>query len=196
MSQGPFELRRFTNSVTSQTQHHVTFWRGEVGGLGSVELVVPALEVVPVADQTRTCGAMVVGESVPTTYFTGMPYGGRPRLASGRLNVAGQQAAFDRSTLRTSRQGRALRIWAVGREYRYAETSSRRHHVLERAEARIEMARSSWARPDVLSGTPRGAVDSIDISLAVLFEGVYTRNLSLRGALLSGPGRLADRLGG
>ncbi|MFF8094530.1 hypothetical protein [Streptomyces sp. NPDC016675] len=153
------------------------------------------LEVVPVADQTRTCGAMVVGESVPTSYFTGMPHGGRPRLASGRLNVAGQ-AAFERGALRTSRQGRALRFWAVAREYRYVETSGRRHHVLERAEARIEMVRSGWACPDVLSGTPHGAVDSIDISLAVLFEGVYTRNLPLSGALLSGPGRLADRLGG
>ncbi|MDT0613581.1 hypothetical protein [Streptomyces lancefieldiae] len=174
----------------------MAFWRGELGGLGLVELVVPALEVVPVADQTRTCGAMVVGDSVPTSYFTGMPYGGRPRLASGRLNVAGQQAAFERSALRTSRQGRALRIWAVGREYRYAETGNRRHHVLERADARVDMVRSSWARPEVLSGTPQGAVDSVDVSLAVLFEGVYTRNLSLRGALISGPGRLADRLGG
>ncbi|MFC9463359.1 hypothetical protein [Streptomyces coelicoflavus] len=192
----PFELRRFTNTVTSQAQHDVSCWRGEVGGLGMVELVVPALEVVPVADQRRYCGAMVVGDSIPTSFFTGMPYAGRPRLASARLNVAGQQSAFERSPWQTSREGRALRIWAVGREYRYRETENRRHHVLERPEARIAVVRSSWKRPEALSGTPQGAVDSVDISLAVLFEGVYTRNLSLRGAWISAPGRLADRLGG
>lgn len=37
-----------------------------------------------------------------------------------------------------------------------------------------------------------GAVDSVDISLAILFEGVYTRNLSFRGALISAPGRFMD----
>ncbi|GGL73546.1 hypothetical protein GCM10010129_16480 [Streptomyces fumigatiscleroticus] len=173
----------------------MTFWRGEVAQLGQVELVVPALEVVPVTDQRTYRGAMVTGESIARSFFTGLPYGGRPRLAHGRLNVAGQDAAFERSAWRTSREGRALRIWAVGREYRYRETRNRRYHVLERPEAHVATVRSSWARPETISGTAQGAVDSVDFSLAILFEGVYTRNLSLRGALISAPGRLADRLG-
>ncbi|MFF4837879.1 hypothetical protein [Streptomyces sp. NPDC001315] len=176
-------------------QHQVSFWRGDVGRLGPVELVVPALEAVSVADRSSRKGAMVTGENIPVSAFTGLPYGGRPRLARGRLSVAGQDAAFSRKTLRTSRGGRALRIWAVGREYRYREEGNRRHHVLERPESRIVMARSSWTDPRSISGTAHGAVDSVDISLAVLFEGVYTRNLSLRGALISAPGRLMDRLG-
>ena len=57
------------------------------------------------------------------------------------------------------------------------------------------MLRSAWMDPKNISGTAHGAVDSVDISLAILFEGVYTRNLSLRGALISAPGRLMDRLG-
>ncbi|MFJ2818342.1 MULTISPECIES: hypothetical protein [unclassified Streptomyces] len=163
--------------------------------LGTVELVVPALEAVPLAERGRREGAMVTGENIPESVYTGLPYGGRPRLARGRLSVAGQDAAFARKTLRVGRGARALRIWAAGREYRYREDGDRRHHVLERSESRITMARSSWANPKDLSGSARGAVDSVDISLAVLFEGVYTRNLSLRGALISAPGRLMDRLG-
>ncbi|MCX5422863.1 hypothetical protein [Streptomyces sp. NBC_00078] len=133
--------------------------------------------------------------SIAVSTFAGLPDGGRPRLARGSLSVAGQDAAFTRKTLRSSKRARALRIWAVGREYRYREEGNRRHHVLERPESRIVMARSSWADPKNISGTAHGAVDSVDISLAILFEGVYTRNLSLRGALISAPGRLMDRLG-
>ncbi|MFD9001874.1 hypothetical protein ACFV0T_13015 [Streptomyces sp. NPDC059582] len=176
-------------------QHHVSFWRGDVGRLGPVELVVPALEVVPVADRSSRKGAMVTGDNIPPSTFTGLPYGGRPRLARGRLSVAGRDASFSRRTLRTSRGGRALRVWAVGREYRYREEGDRRHHVLERPESRVVMTRSHWTDPQTISGSAEGAVDSVDISVAILFEGVYTRNLSLRGALISAPGRLMDRLG-
>ncbi|MFI5688167.1 hypothetical protein [Streptomyces sp. NPDC051636] len=190
-----FELQRFTNTVTSRNQHHLTFWRGDVGRLGPVELVVPALEAVPVTDRTSRMGAMVTGENIPVSVFTGLPYGGRPRLARGRLSVAGQDAAFSRRALRASRSGRALRIWAVGRQYRYEEVSNRRHHVLVRPESRIVMDRSSANNPQRISGAAHGAADSVDISLAILFEGVYTRNLSLRGALISAPGRVMDRLG-
>jgi hypothetical protein len=195
MNEFAFELQRFTNTVTSMNQRHVSFWRGDVGRLGPVELMVPALEAVPIADRSSREGAMVTGDNIPASTFTGLPYGGQPRLARGQLSVAGQDAAFTRKTLRASRGARALRIWAVGREYRYREQGNRRHHVLERPESRIVMARSSWKNPASISGTARGAVDSVDVSLAILFEGVYTRNLSLRGALISTPGRLMDRLG-
>ncbi|WP_380790255.1 hypothetical protein ACFE3N_04690 [Streptomyces albidoflavus] len=196
MSELSFELRRSANTVTSREQRHVAFWRGTVGQLGTVELVVPALEVVPVGDRD-TNAAAVTGESVPPSSFTGLAYGGRPRLARGRLHVAGQEAALSRNAWRTSRGGRALRIRVVGREYRYQERGNRRHHVLERAGAQVKTARSSASvASETLRGTAGGAVDSVDLSLAILLEGVYTRNLSLRGALISAPGRLLDRLGG
>lgn len=194
MNEFAFELKRFTNNVTSAEQTPVTFWRGTVGGLGGVELIVPALEVMDVRERGRG-GAMVTGENIPQSSFTGLWYGGRPRLAEGRLSVAGQDAAFSRSAWRLSRRSRALRVWAVGREYRYREATNRRRHVLERPQSQVTMTRSSWKNPDTISGTAHGAVDSVDISVAILFEGVYTRNLSLRGALISAPGRMADRLG-
>ncbi|MFH8500270.1 hypothetical protein [Streptomyces coeruleorubidus] len=192
MSQFSFELERFTNTVTSMNQRHVNCWRGDVGGLGPVELVVPALEVVPVSERAEYEGAMVTGQNIPMSSFKALRYGGRPRVAEGKLSVAGQHASFTRKTLRMSRGARALKIWAVGREYRYREEGNRRHHVLERPESRVVMARSSASDPEIISGTAHGAVDSVDISIAILFEGVYTRNLSFRGALISAPGRFMD----
>jgi hypothetical protein len=194
MSQIAFDLQRYTNTVTSREQAHVTFWRGTVGQLGSVELVVPALELVATSDPRELVGAMVTGESIPTSSFKGLRYGGLPRLAEGKLSVAGQHASFTRKALRMSRNARALKIWAVGREYRYREEGNRRNHVLERPESRITMTRSSGANPKSISGTAYGAVDSVDISVAILFEGVYTRNLSFRGAVISAPGRFLDAL--
>lgn len=194
MSQFAFDLQRHTNTITSREQAHVTFWRGTVGQLGLVELIVPALEVVALSEPREMMGAMVTGENIPMSSFKGIRYGGRPRLAEGKLSVAGQHASFTRKTLRMSRSARALKIWAVGREYRYREKGNRRHHVLERPESRITMTRSSGANPESISGVAYGAVDSVDISVAILFEGVYTRNLSFRGAVISAPGRFLDGL--
>lgn len=194
MPQLAFELQRHTNTVTSREQTRVNFWRGTVGQLGSVELIVPALEVVAASDPRELIGAMVTGENIPTSSFKGLRYGGLPRLAEGKLSVAEQRASFTRKTLRMSRTARALTIWAVGREYRYREVGNRRHHVLERPESRITMTRSSGANPTSISGTTHGAVDSVDISVAILFEGVYTRNLSFPGAMMSAPGRFLDSL--
>lgn len=194
MSQFAFDLQQHPNTVTSREQTQVTFWRGTVGQLGLVELIVPALEVVALSEPREMIGTMVTGENIPMSSFKGIRYGGRPRLAEGKLSVAGQHASFTRKALRMSRSARALKIWAVGREYRYREEGNRRHHVLERPESRITMTRSSGAKPKSISGVAYGAVDSVDISVAILFEGVYTRNLSFRGAVISAPGRFLDGL--
>lgn len=189
-----FELRHRYSTGHATPRDRISFWGGEVGGLGTVELVLPALELVPVHERSTHIGALVTGESVPPSSFVGWPYSGRPRLAEGRLSVAGRDAAFERNAWRADKEGRALRIWAVGREYTYLERQDKRHHALVRDEAKVEMARSSWREPKVLSGSVQGAADSVDISLAILFEGVYARDLSLRGALISAPGRIMDRM--
>ena len=190
-----FELRRFEPPGGGRSRCGVTFWDGEVGGLGPVELRVPALEVVPATDRGSYIGAMVTGDSIPVSSYVAPPYGGKPRIAQGVLHVAGQHAATSRSSWRWSKAGRALRICVVGREYRYRETSNKRHHTLERQGAQVLMARSNWRKPATISGETRGSVDSVDLSLAILLEGVYTRNLSLRGAVISAPGRFLDSLG-
>ncbi|MBA8974045.1 hypothetical protein GTW38_23710 [Streptomyces sp. SID7804] len=195
MSGYSFELRRFETSGDERGRRRVAYWNGEVGRLGSVELLLPALEVVPVTDRSLHMGTMVTGDSVPVSSYVASPYGGKPRIAQGTLNVAGQHAVVSRNVWRWSKVGRALRIRAVGREYAYRETVNKRHHVLERQEAQVLMTRSSWKNSEIISGETRGSVDSVDVSLAILFEGVYTRNLSLWGAVVSTPGRFLDSLG-
>lgn len=195
MSDYSFELHRFESPGDERGRRRVAFWNGEVAGLGSVELLLPALEAVPVTDRSSSMGTMVTGDSVPVSSYVALPYGGKPRVAGGALKVAGQHATVSRSSWRWSRARRALRIRAVGREYVYRETVNKRQHVLERNGAQVLMTRSSWKNPAKISGEKHGSVDSVDLSLAILFEGVYTRNLSLRGAVISAPGRFLDSLG-
>ncbi|MFF5843211.1 hypothetical protein ACFY74_17250 [Streptomyces massasporeus] len=57
----------------------------------------------------------------------------------------------------------------------------------------MRMTRSSWGNPSTLSGAWSGEADAPDIGIALVLEGVYTRNLSLPGALVSLPGRFFNR---
>jgi hypothetical protein len=80
-----------------------------------------------------------------------------------------------------------------GREYTYAERDNKRTHELVRQGVGVLMRRSSWRNPRTISGRCQGDVDGLDISVALVFEAVYTRNLSMSGALLSLPGRFLNR---
>ncbi|MFH9072236.1 hypothetical protein [Streptomyces alboflavus] len=191
-----FELRRVEPTVKLKFRDRVYWWTGDVGGLGAVELAHPAREVLARDDYQSLMGAAVRGDSIPPSSYKGLAYGsiGRPRLARGTLTVAGQRAGFSRNPWAYGKRGRALLIRALGREYRYVEGPDKLHHTLERDGVKVSMSRSGWAKPQSISGVTYGASDSIDLSLAILLEGVYTRNLSLGGALISGPGRFTDRV--
>ena len=54
--------------------------------------------------------------------------------------------------------------------------------------------RSEWRFPQTISGVWEGGADALDIGLAILMEGVYTRNLSFGGAVYSWPGRFLSRV--
>ncbi|MFI6091357.1 hypothetical protein [Streptomyces sp. NPDC051218] len=170
------------------------WWEGVVGGLGAVELASPDRDAVPQKYWGTYNGATVRGESIPQCSYYGLGYFLKPRLAHGVLHVAGQEAAVSRNAWSSTKRGRALRIRALGRDYRYVEGQNKRQHALERDGVKVQMTRSSWKNPKTLSGLAEGSVDSVDISLAILFEGIYTRNLSLRGAVFSGPGRMLSRI--
>ncbi|MEU0216462.1 hypothetical protein ABZ281_15615 [Streptomyces sp. NPDC006265] len=77
--------------------------------------------------------------------------------------------------------------------YTYAERGGTRSHELVRRSVGVRITRSSWRNPSTLSGTWRGEADALDIGIALVLEGVYTRNLSLPGALVSLPGRFLNR---
>ncbi|MET7936471.1 hypothetical protein [Streptomyces sp. NPDC005322] len=188
-----FELRR-TGSTNRIVLREQTFsWTGTVGGLGGVEVAFPTERANYRGLYFR---ASVSGENIPQTSYFGLEYGGRPSLAEGELTVVGHPAAISRSAWGITRNARALRIRTEQREYTYAEVRNKRNHELRRDGAGVRTTRSGWKNPHTISGTFSGGADALDISLAILFEAVYTRNLSLRGALLSLPGRALDRLGG
>jgi hypothetical protein len=140
------------------------------------------------------CEVAASGQNLPLTTYLGLRYLSRPLLASGELRVDWDPAELTRNVWWPGRRGRALRISVKGREYTYAERGGKRSHELVRAGAAVHMRRSSWSNPRTLSGTCLGEADALDISLALVLEGVYTRNLTTRGALVSLPGRLLNRL--
>lgn len=188
MSGVSFELQRTASSRGRRGE--VFSWVGTVDGLGGIELTFPTehSDYPP-----EYCEVAVSGDSVPLVTYLGLRYLRRPLLARGELRVDWDPADLSRNVYLPGRQGRALRLQVKGRPYTYVQTGGKRSHELARPGASVRMRRSSWNNPQTLSGTCSGAPDALDISLAVVLEAVYTRNLSMPGALVSMPGRFLNR---
>lgn len=165
-------------------------WAGTVPGFGTVELSTPAEENLA----QDLVGAWVSGRGIPPMSFLGIDFRDRPRMADMTLTIDGWSGSFKRRHLAVTPRGRALRIGIAGRSYRYQVLGSKYRHELRRAGAVLTTTRSSWRYPERISGSGQGACDGLDIGLAILLEGVYTRNLSFSGALYSWPGRFLSRL--
>lgn len=189
MSGVSFELQRAAVSAKG-ARGEVSSWVGEVEGLGGIELAFPTEHSDYPAEY---CEVAVSGEMFPLTTYLGLRYLRRPLLARGELRVDWDPAELGRRVWWPGRKGRALRIRAKGRTYTYAQLGGKRRHELVRPGAGVRMERSSWTDPRTITGTCLGAADALDISLALVLEGVYTRNLSLSGALVSLPGRFLNR---
>ncbi|MFF7766769.1 hypothetical protein ACFZC7_09635 [Streptomyces massasporeus] len=183
-----FELKRATSTRGARGDVHL--WAGEVDGLGRIELAFPTEH----SDYpSECCEVAVSGEGFPLVTYLGLRYLRRPLLARGELRVDWDPAELSRNVWWPGKKGRALRIRAKGRTYTYAERGGQRSHELVRPGVGVRITRSSWRSPSTLSGTWRGEADAVDIGIALVLEGVYTRNLSLSGALVSLPGRFLNR---
>ncbi|WP_257027862.1 MULTISPECIES: hypothetical protein [unclassified Streptomyces] len=159
-------------------------------GLGRIELAFPTEH----SDYpSEYCEVAVSGEGFPLITYLGLRYLRRPLLARGELRVDWDPADLSRNVWWPGKKGRALRIRVKGRTYTYAERGGKRRHELVRPGAAVCMTRSSWRNPSTLSGTWSGEADALDIGIALVLEGVYTRNLSMPGALVSLPGRFLNR---
>ncbi|MFF7450628.1 MULTISPECIES: hypothetical protein [unclassified Streptomyces] len=189
MSTVTFELRRA--ETVKGARGEVLSWVGDVAGLGHIELVFPADYSHYPSEYTEVA---VRGDSVPLTTYIGLGYLQRPLLARGELNIDWEPAALSRQAWRFGRDARALRIRVKGRTYAYVQRGGKRRHELVRPGAAVHMRRSSWVKPRTITGTCLGEADALDISIALVLEGVYTRNLSVTGALVSLPGRILNRL--
>ncbi|MFJ2818339.1 MULTISPECIES: hypothetical protein [unclassified Streptomyces] len=188
MSGVTFELQRAPSGEGRRGE--VFSWVGQVDGLGAVQLAFPTEHSDYPAEY---CEVAVSGESFPLTTFLGLRYLRRPLLARAELRVDWDPAGLSRTVWWPGKRGRALRIAIKGRDYTYVQQSGRCGHELTRDGATVRTRRSSWRLPRTLSGTCLGAADALDISVALVLEGVYTRNLSAAGALVSLPGRFLNR---
>jgi hypothetical protein len=128
----------------------------------------------------------VSGEGFPLVTYLGLRYLRRPLLARGELRVDWDPADLSRNVWWPRKKGRALCVRVKGRTYTYAERGGKRSHELVRPGVGVRITRTP-------SGTWRGEADALDIGIALVLEGVYTRNLSLPGALVALPGRFLDR---
>lgn len=183
-----FELQRATS--TRGPRGDVYLWVGHVEGLGRIELAFPTEH----SDYpSEYCEVAVSGENLPLVTYLGLRYLRRPLLARGELRVDWDPADLSRNVWWPGKNGRALRIGVKGRTYTYAERHGKRSHVLSRPGASVYMTRSSWRNPGTILGSWSGEVDALDIGVALVLEGVYTRNLSLSGAMISLPGRFLNR---
>ncbi|MFB7332663.1 hypothetical protein ACFC00_13545 [Streptomyces adustus] len=189
MSGVSFELQRAAASAKGPRGEGFS-WVGQVDGLGRIELAFPTEHSDYPAEY---CEVAVSGESFPLTTYLGLRYLRRPLLARGELRVDWDPAELSRNVWWPGRKGRALRIRVKGRTYTYAQLGNKRSHELVRSGAGVRMGRSSWTSPRTITGTCLGEADALDISLALVLEGVYTRNLSTSGALVSLPGRFLNR---
>jgi hypothetical protein len=189
MSGVSFELQRGASG--GRGPHGQTYvWPEHVDGLGAVELAFPTEH----SDYpSEYCEVTSSGERMPLVTYLGLTYLRRPLLARGELRVNWEPVDLSRNAWCPGRKGRALRIRAKGRDYTYTQRGGKRGHELVRPGASVYMRRSSWRLPRTISGTCSGETDSVDIGIALVMEGVYTRNLSVPGTLVSLPGRLLNR---
>ncbi|SNX63209.1 hypothetical protein SAMN06272735_5011 [Streptomyces sp. TLI_55] len=188
MSEVLFELQRAASGRGARGE--VLMWVGEVGGLGAVRLAFPTeySDYPP-----EYCEVAVSGDSFPLVTYLGLRYLRRPLLARGGLNVDWDPAELSRRVWWPGKKGRALRIQVKGRSYTYVQSGGKCAHELVRSGAGVRMKRSSWRNPRTIAGACVGEADALDIGVALVLEGVYTRNLSVGGALVSLPGRFVNR---
>ncbi|GAA2523331.1 MULTISPECIES: hypothetical protein [Streptomyces] len=185
-----FRLTRTASARGRLFKRATHTWTGTLPGLGPVELVCPVAE-----DRGRDkLTARVTGRAVPPVSFRGIGFRNLPRMARATLTADGRTARLRRRHLAVTQQGRALHIEVAGRSYRYRVLGGRLRHELRREGAVVTTTRSQWRWPQTVSGVSQGEADALDLGLAILLEGVYTRNLSFGGALCSWPGRFLSRL--
>ncbi|AJE83072.1 hypothetical protein SLNWT_2696 [Streptomyces albus] len=188
-----FTLQRIQDKSVHRSERRF-LWEGVAGPFGAVKLVYP---------EAGTYGehwtSWTEGERIPSFTFTGIEQADRPSMRSHQLSLldpgSGEYRPCDMSRPRgLTRRGRALRILAADRQYTYAQQPSKRNHTLARAGVTLHFARSSWMNPRRITVTGSGPLDALDISLGVLLESVYTRELSFRGAVIAKTRRFTEGL--
>ncbi|QES13221.1 hypothetical protein DEJ45_12955 [Streptomyces venezuelae] len=161
-----------------------------IPGLGSVELRYG--NAVGRGDSFAQFS--VTGERLPQGVFSGIRFGRAPLPARARVRVGEHAGTLSRRRSGLSRDGRALRVGLAGRAYRYRRGQDKRVTELLRQGIVVRVTRDDWSRPVTLDVRTEGRIDAVDLSLALLLQGVYTRHLAQGGRWFSLPGRILNRM--
>ncbi|MDX2559640.1 hypothetical protein PV371_08265 [Streptomyces sp. TX20-6-3] len=189
MSTAGFTLRHTDPEAASRWLAPAPSWGGTIPGLGFVELRYG--NAVGRGDSFAQFS--VAGERLPQGVFSGIRFGRAPLPARARFQVGEHTGTLSRRRSGLSRDGRALRIGLAGRAYRYRRGQDKRVHELLRQGIVVRITRDDWNRPVTLDVRTEGQVDAVDLSLALLLQGVYTRHLAQGGRWYSLPGRILNR---
>ncbi|MBB5934686.1 hypothetical protein [Streptomyces zagrosensis] len=189
MTSFPFELVRTGSTNQFVLRKQVFSWSGDVGGLGTFEMKYPQ-EPTDVVQSRVVASATRNGTHIAA--YSAAQHNGRPTLTDVEFTFAGDPAKLSRRSGGLTRKARTLHITVAGREYLYAQTGGKRKHTLTRDRASVQMTRSTWKNPRTIRGVANGTVDATDIGIALLLEGVYTRDLSWPGAFLYSIGRFMN----
>ncbi|MEU3604431.1 hypothetical protein AB0E83_03015 [Streptomyces sp. NPDC035033] len=186
----PFTLHRTGPAEGVRGVFRAPSWAGDVPGLGGVELRYGAAT----GRGDAFAQFSVHGEHLPHGVFSGIRYGHAPLPSRARLQVGPHAGTLSRRRSGLSRDGRALRVGLGERAYRYRQGRSKRVHELLRPGVLVRVTRDDWYRPQRLDVHVEGAADGLDLSLALLLQGVYTRHLSQGGRWFSLPSRFLNRM--
>lgn len=175
-----FELEPFENGAQRGK-------RGIVGPFGDVMVFY----VKPVRQQSQAMPRTeLVAERLPQTSVTGVGAGGRPSLTRAVMEVGDVAVTLKYNSFGIRRASRALHITYANRDYTYTYTTSM-DIELRREGARVAIKRGRFVQGvgRYRTGSVHGAVDEVDLAIAIVFEAVDTDSLSLGTALASAPFR-------
>ncbi|MFI6939796.1 hypothetical protein ACIBI4_11015 [Streptomyces sp. NPDC050418] len=191
-STGGFVLRKAEQAGAPRPGGRKPGYSGDVPGLGAVETWWEDGERD--GPYTKFVRHAVAGAGIPHATFEGVEFGGLPLPSRVRLQVAAQPGSVGRRRSGVTPEGRALRIQAAGRSYRYRQGVRMIEHRLVRdGGAEIQVRRDRWRSSQQVEFTTSGPVDAVDIAVALLMNGVYTRHLSQTGRWLTLPLRFMNR---
>ncbi|MFE2050354.1 hypothetical protein ACFXAS_17825 [Streptomyces sp. NPDC059459] len=166
--------------------------KGDVGCFGSV-VVERCPLYQPLGKGMDT--ARLSGPAFPETVFRGKRRSGRPSLFRAELSVGERPAELRFNARALRKTARVLRIAYGSREYVYSSRGLGKANVLERGDVRVSIELGRQIPPAALAraGTAIGAVDSVDLAMAIVLEEVDTDVLTLGGTAMSSPFALLQR---
>lgn len=175
MSDGfTFELHHYSTKKEFRIE-------GAVGPYGKVVTTRPKVKLW--GKELPYIEVRLQGENFPDTLYRSNS-SSRVSLVDSTLSVGGVRVEFDFNRRAFRSKSRALRISYRERSYAYTVVRVERSFALERPGATITLDRtkSAGGKGATYTGHVTGAVDAVDLALAIILQHVDTLDLTSVGA--------------